>query len=387
MLVAVAGGNLQGVEAAYLAVKAGWEVIVIDRNQFPPASGLCNSFIQLDITKKKELAQSINGADLIIPALENDDALVSLCTFAKDSGIPMMFDLGAYKISSSKIKSNSLFAQAELPAPKIYPKGNFPFIAKPDKGSGSNGVQIFYDSDDLKTDFPNLSPSQDLVIQEYISGPSYSLEIIGSPGQYTPLQVTDLFMDKQHDCKRVTAPSMLSQEHVKAFKKTGIRIAESIKLHGLMDVEVILHDGILKLLEIDARLPSQTPAVVFWSTGFNIVQQTGAIFLDSITMQNYSPDNFKHVIYEHIHVSADSIEIAGEHIMSGFGPLHVQEDFFGADEAITSFSQGSDEWVATLINTGANRYEAWEKRNTVLIEICSRFDLHNGIIDHSPEYI
>ena len=36
--VGVVGGKLQGVEATYLARKAGWEVVVIDQDPNPPAS-------------------------------------------------------------------------------------------------------------------------------------------------------------------------------------------------------------------------------------------------------------------------------------------------------------------------------------------------------------
>jgi len=50
MLVAVVGGNLQGVEATYLARKAGWEVILIDKNSNAPASGMCNYFVKGDVT-------------------------------------------------------------------------------------------------------------------------------------------------------------------------------------------------------------------------------------------------------------------------------------------------------------------------------------------------
>ncbi len=42
MLVAVVGGNLQGVEAAYLAHKAEWEDLGIDKKMVVPASGLCD---------------------------------------------------------------------------------------------------------------------------------------------------------------------------------------------------------------------------------------------------------------------------------------------------------------------------------------------------------
>ena len=44
-------------------------------------------------------------------------------------------------------------------------------------------------------------------------------------------------------------------------------------------MEVILHRGELKVLEIDARLPSQTPTVVFHSTGVNLVEVLGNSFI------------------------------------------------------------------------------------------------------------
>ena len=39
MLIAVVGGKLQGVEAVYLAKKAGWKTLVIDKNPDVPAAG------------------------------------------------------------------------------------------------------------------------------------------------------------------------------------------------------------------------------------------------------------------------------------------------------------------------------------------------------------
>ena len=59
MLVAVVGGNLQGVEATYLAKKAGWEVVLIDRRSIVPASGLCDRFIRLDVTGGENLSKTL----------------------------------------------------------------------------------------------------------------------------------------------------------------------------------------------------------------------------------------------------------------------------------------------------------------------------------------
>ena len=59
--VAVAGGKLQGVEAAYLAHKAGWEVLLLDREDHVPASGLCDRFIQVDVTGDADVAGLLEG--------------------------------------------------------------------------------------------------------------------------------------------------------------------------------------------------------------------------------------------------------------------------------------------------------------------------------------
>ena len=132
MLAAVAGGNLQGVEAAYLAQKAGWDVLVIDRKPKVPASGLCHSFTQLDMASENDLAHALNGVDLVIPALENEAALTALERVTRNSGIPYAFDSAAYAISSSKVRSDKLFKQIGAPTPASWPGCRFPVVAKPD---------------------------------------------------------------------------------------------------------------------------------------------------------------------------------------------------------------------------------------------------------------
>ena len=122
MLVAVVGGNLQGVEAAYLAKKAGWEVTVIDRKAVVPAAGLGDRFSQVNIATEKDLERTLKGFDLVIPALENDDALACMERWSQNSEMPFAFDSLAYSISSSKLKSDQLFARIEVPTPLPCPE-------------------------------------------------------------------------------------------------------------------------------------------------------------------------------------------------------------------------------------------------------------------------
>ena len=374
MLVAVIGGNLQGVEAAYLARKAGWEVMVIDRKPVVPASGLGDRFIQLDVTSEQDWGQVLFGVDLVIPALEKDDVLQCLSRWTRAEGVPFAFDPSAYSISASKIKSNHLFSKIGIPAPRPWPECSFPVMAKPSHSSGSKGIRVFNKKKELAGFALSDSFSESLVLQEFIQGPSYSLEIIGAAGHYTPIQVTDLEMDSAYDCKRVLAPTTLTPALTREFEKISEAIAVSLNLKGLMDVEVILNNGKLKVLEIDARLPSQTPTAVFWSTGLNMVKMLGELFMFPDQPIPVKKDR-RGVVYEHINVSPNRIEVSGEHIMSGVDPLHVQSDFFGADEAITNFASGRTTWVATLITSAPALSEAWEKRNAVIDTIRSRFGL------------
>jgi len=382
VLVAVVGGNLQGVEAAYLAQKAGWEVTVIDRNAVVPAAGLADRFTRVNITTAKDLERPLKGVDLVIPALENNDALTCLECWSQDSEIPFAFDPLAYSISSSKLKSDQLFARMDVPTPLPWPECGFPVLAKPSMGSGSQKVKVFNDSKNLQA-FLDESVDE-WVIQEYVAGPSYSLEVLGLPGRYLPLQITDLQMDAAYDCKRVLAPTELTPALISEFERISLSIAEAMVLKGLMDVEVILHDQTLKVLEVDARLPSQTPTAVFWSTGINILEMLADLFLTGGTPNRGDLNSPMGVVYEHIKVTANGLEVAGEHLMSATDALHIQENFFGADEAITNYTPRRQEWVATLIISDKTRETAWEKRNRVISDIRQHFNL-DGYQDLNPK--
>jgi pyrrolysine biosynthesis protein PylC len=150
-----------------------------------------------------------------------------------------------------------------------------------------------------------------------------------------------------------------------------------------MDVEVILHNGELKVLEIDARLPSQTPTAVYRSTGINMLELLARFFVGvdgpGFPGSGENPGTgklqlpAKGVIYEHIRVTPGNLEFCGEHIMAEGGPLRLITGFFGADEAITDYSPGRNQWVATLIITAGDLAGAWEKRNQVIHDLRSRF--------------
>jgi pyrrolysine biosynthesis protein PylC len=205
LLIAVVGGGLQGVEVAYLSKKAGWEVMVLDKNSDPPAKGLVDYFVQVDVCRMDQASGYLEKADLVLPALENDKALETLALWQKSANTPLCFDLKSYNLSSSKKRSNNLFTRLGIPKPLDWPECGFPIVVKPSLGSGSQGVRIISSEVEwVELVKEPLVQGQLLeekwVIEEYVNGPSYSLEIIGSPGNYKTLQVTELYMDSDYHC-------------------------------------------------------------------------------------------------------------------------------------------------------------------------------------------
>jgi pyrrolysine biosynthesis protein PylC len=167
------------------------------------------------------------------------------------------------------------------------------------------------------------------------------------------------------------------------LRRISLQIARALELTGIMDVEVIVDDGLCKVLEIDARLPSQTPTAVFKSTGVNMVAMLYAVLAAGQLPEKVDLTPKRAVVYEHVRVAGGTLEVMGEHIMATAGPLRLLEGFMGADEAITNYSPGRSEWVATLIITEKDPKTTWQKRCAVIEHMMRRHNLHS-YVDRFP---
>ncbi len=361
MRVAIVGGKLQGTEVAYLAQKAGFAAVLVDKNRGVPAESLCEKSLVFTFTRDSYLPPLGDvDIDLIIPACENPEALAAVGRWANEAGIPYAHDPYAYRISCSKQRSDNLFAEMGLPIPLPFPECGFPVIAKPDGASGSAGVTVLADEVELSR-YREEAPG-DTVFQEYLAGPSYSIEVLGRPGEYRVCQVTEIHLDDHFDCRMISAPTFLASYLIHEMESMAVTLATEIGLCGIMDVEVILHDSRLKLLEIDARFPSQTPITVYWSTGVNMVAMLAEIFAGRASSSNL-PEACRHVVVEHFKISGGEIQAVGEGELPAFGPLAVRSGFCGAEEALVSRGDGQGNWVTTLIHTGGSIRELEEKRH------------------------
>jgi pyrrolysine biosynthesis protein PylC len=400
----IVGGKLQGTEAAYLAGKAGYETVLVDRREAPPAAGLADRLVVADITADEAMARAlVTSCEAVLPACEDLHTLTWLTERVPAWGVPLLFDLEAYRVSESKLKSRCLFEELDIPRPRAWPECGFPAVVKPSSASGSEGVSIVGDDEELAVARERLEAAgHEVVIEEYVHGPSLSLEVLAWGGRAVPLQVTGLEFDAGYDCKRVVAPVgeakaggpaaagpdgscdweyAVAPGTLAAFDHAAVRLAEGLGLDGLMDIEVMVRGAEPKVLEIDARLPSQTPTAVYWSSGLNIVE-----LLVETALRGAPPPvdraPRRACVYQHVRAAGGLLEVRGEHVMGSAAPLRLVPGFFGADEALTDYRPEAKGWAATLIVTDRDLAAARGRAQTVVLEIARRHEL--GVI---PEVV
>jgi pyrrolysine biosynthesis protein PylC len=376
----IVGGKLQGTEAAYLAAKAGWETVLVDRREAPPAAGLVGRHVVADITADVALSRALaRSCDAVLPASEDLATLTWLSAHVPEWGVPLLFDLDSYRTTESKLASRRLFVELDVPRPAAWPECGFPAVVKPSRASGSEGVAVVDDEHELAAAQARLKcQGHEVVVEEYVAGPSLSLEVLAWGGRAVPLQATGLEFDADHDCKRVVAPvgeaavggaetagrdgscawrAAVAPGTLAALNAVGVRLAEGLGLRGLMDVEVMVCGTEPNVLEIDARLPSQTPTAVYWSSGLNMLE-----LLAQTVLEGAPPDVAcaprAACVYQHLGARGSTLSVLGEHVMGSAAPLQLVPGFFGADEALTDYRPGAASWAATLIARGATVAEA-----------------------------
>ena len=381
--IAVVGGALQGMECVLLCRKAGFKSLVIDRRVNAPALSIADDVLVANpVTDPDAVLSAVEGCDAIIPACENLDLLESLTSVSERSGVPLLFDIRSYHTSCSKLESNDVMARAGIPIPQPWPQCGFPVIVKPSSQSGSVGVTYAENEAAMKEGLLRIEELGDSpVIQEFVSGKSVSVEVVGNGKEFVPYVTTEVCLDRNYDCKRVVRdPNILSEADDEQFRDIGRSLASEIGLSALMDVEAILTKRGLRVLEIDARVPSQTPAAIEVATGVNILERlySSAIGKDFTCNPKKGSSIYCHLVYKDGILRTCGEKQFSKVVSPSFGTI------FGSDLSISDYSKGSQEWRATLIFTGKDLESVQSRYDAAVRSIVDECGA-SAYVDETPE--
>lgn len=165
---------------------------------------------------------------------------------------------------------------------EVMPQIEYPCILKPTDNAGSRGVMLVNSETELYEAYQySVSQSRGgwVILEEYMTGPEVSVEVMVVDSVPHVLQVTDklttgapYFVEMGHN-----QPSMLPIEDVERIKDLACRAVKSVGINcGPSHVEIKLTPNGPKMVELGARMGGDciTTHLVPLSTGVDMIKAT-----------------------------------------------------------------------------------------------------------------
>ena len=292
-LLVLASGILQ-IPVIRKAHEMGYYVIATDGNPLAPGLTFADKSIVVNITSEDEmleLARKERIDGVIHPCSE-----VSMAVMGRINDELHLHGISrdtAFRATNKHLMRES-FEVYGAPSPRSYCTADLDeawslfqssdgkAILKPSRNSGSRGIseiECSLDKDSFESCFiraKDESRDASVMIEQFIEGPEFSVEIIVWNGIVNVLQVTDkktteapFFVELGHN-----QPSLFSDSIVKEVKEAAIC---GVKALGLNDcaahAEIKIQDGKAFIMEIGARLGGDfiSTELTHLSTGIDMV--------------------------------------------------------------------------------------------------------------------
>ncbi len=164
----------------------------------------------------------------------------------------------------------------------IAHKITYPCITKPTDSSGSRGIMLARNPEELVTAVAYSAENGrggEVIVEEYMQGPEVSVEVIVWQGEVHILQITDKlttgaprFVEMGH-----AQPSRLEAEAQKMIKDLTRRAVKAVGIeNGPAHVEIMVTENGPKMVELGARMGGDciTTHLVPLSTGVDMIKAT-----------------------------------------------------------------------------------------------------------------
>lgn len=161
----------------------------------------------------------------------------------------------------------------------VIDKITYPCIMKPTDNAGSRGVVLCHSREELESEYEyshHESRGGAVIIEEYLQGPEFSIEVMVVDGEPHVLQITDKlttgaphFVEMGH-----SQPTRQSEENQEKIRDLAIRACKAVGINiGPAHVEMILTKDGPKMVELGARMGGDciTTHLVPLSTGIDMV--------------------------------------------------------------------------------------------------------------------
>jgi biotin carboxylase len=278
--ILIVSGGVEAADAAKRAREMGFYVVVSDRDPYAPGFAHADSVLLADVYSPRETAAA---AERFSRKLRKIDGVICVAADAPMTVAAVNARLGlagiseeSAKLACDKLAMKERFLAAGVPIPwfsavstpqmlqRIAIERGRNLVIKPVDSRGSRGVQRVEQVEDLTAAFyfaQEHSPTDRVMVEQYLSGPQVSTESIVVDGKcYTPG-----FSDRNYEFLERYAPFFIEnggdlpshlpqniQEKVKAV--VGRAAAALGIVNGTVKGDIVVHKGEPHVIELAARL-------------------------------------------------------------------------------------------------------------------------------------
>ncbi len=276
----ILSGGIEAADAARRAREMGHYVVVSDRDPQAPGFAHADSCIIADVYSPEETLAAARRYALKLRKIDGvicvaDDAPLTAATVAQHLSLPGISTDSA-KLAGDKLAMKEKFLAAGVAVPWFSPvatpqalqrmavERGRDLVIKPVDSRGSRGVQRVAQVADLAQAFMlarEHSPTERVMVEQYLSGPQVSTESIVVNGRcFTPG-----FSDRNYEYLERYAPFFIENggdlpshlpQDIQAKVKDVVALAASALgiTNGTVTSDIVIHKGEPYVIELKARL-------------------------------------------------------------------------------------------------------------------------------------
>lgn len=290
--IIILGASVLQLPGIVTAKEMGLYTISVDMDNNAIGKGYSDEFFRIstiDKDKVLEIATSLKVDGIM--TLASDQPMNTVAYVGSALGLKVIPEKVAISTTNKGIMRNTL-KQNNIPMPQYSIVRNYeefktkikdinlPCIIKPTDSSGSRGVQLKHDYNNLKDAYKyssEYSRNGEVIIEEFLQGREFSVESISVDGNIQIVAITEKettgapnFVEMGHIIPANI--SAVEEQHIKRVVENTIKTLEIN--NGPSHCEVMLTSSGPKIIEIGARLGGDniTTHLVPLSTGYNMVK-------------------------------------------------------------------------------------------------------------------
>jgi len=171
-------------------------------------------------------------------------SLAEAVYLAREAGVevPLTANEPAHTLCASKQAQHDFFLAQGYPVPREFPDGSEPYIVRPDCAEGGRGIWVTDDYCEA-----GGAVNANFVTQEELTGPIFSVQLLGAEGRYAALPAVRLTMNDRYD--RCAAEASADTDG--ALHALALGLAETLSLEGAVELKAVLHAGRFHILALN----------------------------------------------------------------------------------------------------------------------------------------